>query len=60
MNPFVLVAYASLAASGTLLQWLLACLNFILGRFILLVQTRKAILMNIMAVAGAAENHRDE
>ena len=41
MNSFVLVAYASLAASRTLLQWLLACLNFILGRFILLVQTRK-------------------
>ena len=30
INSFVLVAYASLAASTTLLQWLLACLNFIL------------------------------
>ena len=30
MNSFVLVAYASLAASRTLLQWLLACLNFTL------------------------------
>ena len=30
MDAFVLVAYASLAASGTLLQQLLACLNFAL------------------------------
>ena len=30
MNSFVLVAYASLAASGTILQQLLACLNFTL------------------------------
>ena len=30
MDSFVLVAYASLAASKTLLQQLLACLNFIL------------------------------
>ena len=28
MNSFVLVAYASLGASGTILQQLLACLNF--------------------------------
>ena len=30
MDSFVLVAYASLVVSWTLLQWLLACLNFIL------------------------------
>ena len=30
MDSFVLVAYASLAASRILLQWLLACLNFTL------------------------------
>ena len=30
MDSFVLVAYPSLAASRTLLQWLLACLNFTL------------------------------
>ena len=30
MESFVLVAYASLAASRTLLIWLLACLNFTL------------------------------
>ena len=29
-SPFVLVVYASLAASRTLSQWLLACLNFAL------------------------------
>ena len=30
MNSFALLAYASLGASRTLLQWLLACLNFTL------------------------------
>ena len=30
MDSFVLVAYASLVVSWTLLQWLLACLNFTL------------------------------
>ena len=30
MDSFVLVAYASLAASRTILQWFLACLNFTL------------------------------
>ena len=30
MESFVLLAYASLVASRTLLQWLLACLNFTL------------------------------
>ena len=30
IDSFVLVAYASLAASRTLLQWLIACLNFTL------------------------------
>ena len=30
MDSFVLLAYASLAASGTFLQQLLACLNFTL------------------------------
>ena len=44
MDSFVLIAYASLAASRTLLQRLLACLNFI--RFILLIQTKKVLSMN--------------
>ena len=46
MDSLVLVAYASLAASRILLQRLLACLNFKLRRFILLVQTKEMISMN--------------
>ena len=47
MNSFVLLAYASLAASRTLLQWLLACLNFTLeSEDFLLVQSKKVISMN--------------
>ena len=46
MDSFVLLAYASLAASRILLQQLLACLNFRSRRFILLVQTKKVICMN--------------
>ena len=46
MESFVLLAYASVAASRTLLQQLLACLNFRFKRFILLVQTKKVISMN--------------
>ena len=34
MDSFVLLAYASLAASRTLLQKLLVCLNFRFRRFI--------------------------
>ena len=46
MDSFVLLAYASLAASRTLLQKLLVCLNCRFRRFILLVQTKKVISMN--------------
>ena len=48
MESFVLVAYARLAASRTLLQQLLACqnFNFRFRRFILLVETKKIISMN--------------
>ena len=48
MDSFVLLAYASLAASRTLLQRLLACLNFPLDLedLILLVQMKKVISMN--------------
>ena len=48
MDSFVLLAYASLAASRTLLQQLLACLNFNLRirRFFSLVQTKKVISIN--------------
>ena len=45
IDSFVLVAYASLAASRTLLPQLLACLNFKFRRFILLVQPKKVISM---------------
>ena len=46
MDSPVLLAYVSLVASGTLLQRLLACLNFTLKRFFSLVQTKKMISMN--------------
>ena len=46
IDSFVSLAYASLAASRTLLQGLLACLNFRFRRFILLVQMKKVISMN--------------
>ena len=49
MYSFVLLAYASLAASGDLLKWLLACLNFRFRRFILLVQTKEVISMNYVS-----------
>ena len=42
MYSFILLAYASLAASKALLQWLLACLNFTLdSEDLWLVQTEK-------------------
>ena len=41
MDSFVLVAYASLAASKTLLQQLLACLNFVLDSKIYSVDTNE-------------------
>ena len=48
MDSFVLVAYASLAASRTLLQRLLACLNFTLESedFSLWYKRKKVISMN--------------
>ena len=48
MDSFVLLAYASLAASRTLLQRLLAWLNlyFRIRRFILLAKTKKLISLN--------------
>ena len=46
MDSLILVAYANLATSRTLLQRLLACLNFRFRRFILLVQMKKVISMN--------------
>ena len=47
MDPFVLLTYPSLAASRTLLQQLLACLNFTLESKIFLFGTNeKVISMN--------------
>ena len=57
----VLVAYASLAASRTLLQWLPACLNFTLDSEDLFCwYKRKKWFLWTMAAAQAAENHGDE
>ena len=44
MDSLVLVAYASLATSRNILQWLLTILNFTI--FIVLVQTKKMISIN--------------
>ena len=54
MDSFVLVAYASLAVSRTLLQRLLALseLYFRFRRFILLVQTKKVISMDYGSSTG--------
>ena len=56
IDSFVLVAYASLAASRTFLKQLLACLNL---WFILLVQRKKWFLWT-MTAAQAAENDGDD
>ena len=58
IDTFVLLAYASFAASRTFFQQLLAGLNFRI-RFFLLLQTKKWFLWT-MATAQAAENHGDE
>ena len=61
MDSFILVAYASLGTSSTLLQRLLACLNFeleILKIYFVGTNEKKKII-SAMA-AGEAENHRDE
>ena len=61
MDSFVLVAYASLTASRTLLQQLLACLNFTLDSEDLFCwYKRKKWFLWTMAAAQAAENHGDE
>ena len=55
MDSFVLLVYASLAAVRTLLQRLLACLNFTLDLEDLsfLVQTKKVISMNYDSSASS-------
>ena len=61
MDSFVLLAYASLAASRTLLQRLLACLNFTLDSEDLFCWYKwKKWFLWTMTAAQAAENHGDE
>ena len=62
MDSFVLLAYASLAASKTLLQQLLAFLNFTLHSEDLLswYKWKNRFLWIMAAAAEAAENHHDE
>ena len=61
MEPFILLAYANLKASRTLLQQLLACLNFTLDLedFFCWFKWKMWFLWT-MAAAQAAENHGDE
>ena len=60
MDSFLL-AYASLAASRTLFQQLLACLNFTLDSVGLFCwYKQKKWFLWTMAAAQAAENHGDE
>ena len=61
MDSFVLWAYVSLTASRTLLQWLLACLNFTLeSEDLSFWYKRKKWFLWTMAAAQAAENHGDQ
>ena len=61
MDYFVLLAYASLTASRTLLQRLLASLNFTLKSENLSFRyKRKMGFLRTMAAAQEAENHGDE
>ena len=61
MDSFILLAYASLAASRTFLQRLLACLNFTLeSEDFSLWYKRKKWFLWTMAAVQAAENHGDE
>ena len=57
MDPFVLVASASLAAWRTILHQLLACVNFTLNSKIYSVGKNKKRFIWTMAAAKAAENH---
>ena len=61
IGSFVLVPYASLAASRNLLQRLLTCLNFTLDPADLICcYKQKKWFLWTMAAAQAAENHGDE
>ena len=61
IDSFALLAYASLGASRTLMQWLLACLNFPLDSEDLFCWYKwKKRFLWTMAVPQAAENHGDQ
>ena len=62
MDYFVLFAYASLAVSRTLLQWMLACLDFTFDSEDLSYwyKQKKKWFLWTMATAQTAENHGDE
>ena len=53
MDSFVLLGYANLAASRTILQRLPACLNFTL-------ESEDLSFLSTMAAAQAAEDYGDE
>ena len=58
----ILLPYASMAASRTLLQWLLACRNFNLDSKSLYCwyKWKNWFLWTMGAAAEVAENHEDE
>ena len=57
----ILLPYASLAASRTLLQWLLACLNFTIdSKSLYCWYKQKKWLLWTMEAAEVAENDEDE
>ena len=61
MDSFAFLAHASLVAWKTLLQWVIACLNFTLDSEDLFCWYKwKKWFPWAMAVAQAAENHWDE
>ena len=61
MDSFVLLAYAGLAASKSLLQLLLACLNFTFDSEDLpFWYKQKKWFLRTKAAAKATENHVDE
>ena len=61
MNSFALLAWASLAASRTFLQWLLVFLNFTLdSEDLSFWHKRKKWFVWTTSVAQVAENHGDE
>ena len=61
IDPFVLLAYASLTASRPFLQWLLACVNFTLDSEDISCWWKwKEWFLWAMVVAKVDENHRED